>query len=95
MGKGDERGWEGGTYQSIDWGGSSFEGDVLTVSTQPGWSGIYQPSAPALLARWVPWEDLTRDGELSLTLQESAVGHDERLCLHPRKAPLAKLFICF
>ena len=24
-------------YQSIDWGGSSFEGDVLTVSTQPGY----------------------------------------------------------
>lgn len=23
------------TYQSIDWGGSSFEGEVLTVSTQP------------------------------------------------------------
>ena len=22
-------------YQSIDWGGSSFEGEVLTVSTQP------------------------------------------------------------
>jgi len=26
----------GGTYQSIDCGGSSFEGEVLTVSTQPG-----------------------------------------------------------
>lgn len=25
----------GGAYQSIDWGGSSFEGEVLTVSTQP------------------------------------------------------------
>ena len=22
-------------YQSIDWGGSSFDGEVLTVSTQP------------------------------------------------------------
>ena len=22
-------------YQSMDWGGSSFEGEVLTVSTQP------------------------------------------------------------
>lgn len=22
-------------YQSIDWGGSSLEGEVLTVSTQP------------------------------------------------------------
>ena len=26
---------KGGAYQSIDWGGSSFEGEVLTVSTQP------------------------------------------------------------
>ena len=27
-------------YQSIDWGGSSFEGEVLTVSTQPGYHGL-------------------------------------------------------
>lgn len=26
---------EGKWYQSIDWGGSSLEGEVLTVSTQP------------------------------------------------------------
>ena len=25
-----------GAYQSMDWGGSSFECEVLTVSTQPG-----------------------------------------------------------
>lgn len=25
-----------GKYQSIDWGGSSFALEVLTVSTQPG-----------------------------------------------------------
>ena len=27
-------------YQSIDWGGSSFEGEVLTVSTQPGYYSL-------------------------------------------------------
>ena len=27
---------EGKRYQSIDWGGSSLEWEVLTVSTQPG-----------------------------------------------------------
>jgi len=37
-------GWKGGgggRYQSIDWGGSSFEGEVLTVSTQPVHEAIY------------------------------------------------------
>ena len=34
--RGGLRGERGrGMYQSIDCGGSSFEGDVLTVSTQP------------------------------------------------------------
>ena len=31
------RGEVGIVYQSIDWGGSSFEGQVFTVSTQPGY----------------------------------------------------------
>lgn len=30
-------------YQSIDWGGSSFEGEVLTVSTQPGYYVLALP----------------------------------------------------
>ena len=34
-GNGSVLGPESETYQSMDWGGSSFEGEVLTVSTQP------------------------------------------------------------
>lgn len=37
-GGGEGGGREDG-YQSIDWGGSSLEGEVLTVSTQPGGKG--------------------------------------------------------
>ncbi len=36
----------GARYQSIDWGGSSFEGEVLTVSTQP----VTIPILSALMA---------------------------------------------
>lgn len=35
-GEGENGKGGGRTYQSIDCGGSSFEGPVLTVSTQPG-----------------------------------------------------------
>ena len=37
------RGKGGIVYQSIDWGGSSFEGEVFTVSTQPGYYVLALP----------------------------------------------------
>ncbi len=40
--EGRRGGGGGGSYQSIDCGGSSFEGEVLTVSTQPGGGEIDQ-----------------------------------------------------
>ena len=63
---------KGDRYQSIDWGGNSFAGEVLTVSTQPERKPIlselflfqeYKKNAPSLLDR----ERLTGDWEFSLS----------------------------
>lgn len=90
----DEIWKEGKWYQSIDWGGSSLEGEVLTVSTQPMWGGLV--SLHSICAQQVGLEVCdsgegrgkgarrTRDWKLSLSLQKGRVCNNKFLRLRAK-----------
>jgi hypothetical protein len=84
------------SYQSVSWGGSSLDEEVLTVSTHPvihavSHLGIERYSAKArnrLVSKRIEGLNPTQrtwNGEFSLSLQECGVCLDKFLCLQLRK----------